>query len=225
MQFIWKCSSRQLRSPRLQGDLTEVLSFICNVRQALGSKGQDVSLLKVMEGPGLQWFGQVFRVSGLRQKPEESWSSWGYVLVHLRQLWPLPGFLQGPRAWWTILISCPTTSSPFQISLLWCLFPKVATLHQSLGFIVGIGSPSLWNSPLPCWFPASAIAISAHWNKETKSRWHLLSQHLILSSLLLLQIGKHIRNTPCYLFGLQKGSKQISCVSALDAAINIWICC
>lgn len=41
-------------SPRLQGDLTEMLSFICNVQQALGSKGQDISLVEVMVGPGPQ---------------------------------------------------------------------------------------------------------------------------------------------------------------------------
>lgn len=39
-------------SPRLQGDLTEMLSFICTVKQALESKGRDMRLVEVMERPG-----------------------------------------------------------------------------------------------------------------------------------------------------------------------------
>jgi len=42
------------RSSRRQGDLTEMLSFICKVQQALGSNGQDKSLVEVMERPGPQ---------------------------------------------------------------------------------------------------------------------------------------------------------------------------
>lgn len=42
------------RSSKLQGDLTKMLSFICNVQQALGSKGQDMSLEEVMERHGPQ---------------------------------------------------------------------------------------------------------------------------------------------------------------------------
>lgn len=40
------------RSSRLQGHLTKMLSFICNVQQTLGSKAQDMSLREVMEGHG-----------------------------------------------------------------------------------------------------------------------------------------------------------------------------
>lgn len=62
------------RSPTLHGGLTKILSFICNVQQALGNKGQDMSLVEVMEGLAHSDLGRTsaYQASGRSLKSPEA---------------------------------------------------------------------------------------------------------------------------------------------------------
>jgi len=105
---------------------------------------------------------------------------------------------------------------------------KISYLQQGWIFTWGPQSPSLWDSLLSCWFPAPVITISTRWDKEAKqSKGDVSSSGNQFSALFFCcsLASVTLKMPPCFLFGLQKGSKQRSCASALDAAINIWICC